>query len=1267
MKKRLLSLMLAFVLAISFFPIRGLAIPLVVSDETIGVSDVLIEEHNGSYEQNSNNGTSDYRQWAQGDSRWGSTRLGSSSYTMSSSGCLVTAITKMIIQAGLKDSGSFNPGTMVNWLNSNSGFDSSGNLYWAKPATYSGMTNYGNLVSYGSYSSSGNNGQIITWINQGYHIVLNVNNGGHWIAVDEAKTLSTGKVYIMDSLLNSANADVALADRYSTFNLAHAYKGGQTASPSCTITFDANGGTGSMKNQTVKYGDVLTLAPNTFTRSGYIFAGWNAKRSDNTWFVKKQGWLTESEISSGGYSKHLYTDGWSGDFDDSWTSGSGGYSFTLYAQWMPVYNTYLHLNYSGKNYLVESDFSNGVNSTHWGSRDTSVSEIFADTNQTHNGYNTLKIVNYAVGSINKDMFFETLTNNRAANGYLGDSKAMVLSFWAKASKNGTGIHLRWGYEGTDEYRSISLSTEWEYYTIRMDKDTGDGSSIHPYIDAVGTVWLAELQLEDGTVATEFSPESESVYEILTATKGVAYKLPEDPVRDGYTFAGWYTAKEDGTRIMSSDLTEDGHRYLYARWIEKGCQHNYIAQVVEATCIEPAHTVYTCSICGDVYTVYNGNHSEWSTTKPEDVDENLIETKLQYRYADKETTTSYEPSLSGWTQVGGEWQQSGTGSVTYVKSWPSGFLTSHSLYGTYNKTPKSASETNTDKTAINSDNVTGYLYYHWCRGVDQPNGPINRTTKPTKQSEFVRFCAFYSTDDPYTKQMDTSDNSVVFANRNCCNDSHWYFFTPVNTQNYTTYRKLFTHERWGEWSDWSDTVYTAGSSRKVENRTLYRAVEVELGDHDYQNGYCTVCGAEDPDYNFVPVILGVADVSATPGDTVTIPVTISDNTGFAGFTLCIDYNESVMTLTNISKGNLLNNSESGAFTKNVSGKTINWVDSANIMGDGELMKLTFTIDGNAAPGSYNVELSLKNGNSNNFVDENSRAIHVEFENGIVTVQKPATVVTLEKIEVATKPTKTVYQIGEALDTSGLSLKATYSDGTTKNITSGFTVSGFDSASAGTKTVTVSYEGKKTTFTVTVKQEEIDPDAPKLVIASVNAAAGETVTVEARLEKNPGISSFSVKIDYDTTRLKLESAEFGTEISTGAFVNYNLPYIAFVRSGDCEGDVVLVTLTFTVLQDAEEGDAYVTMEYNEGDIANSAEEDVNFTVVSGHVTVVDYMPGDINGDGKVNSKDLTRLLKYISHEDVEVNEAALDVNGDGKVNSKDLTRLLKYISHEDVEIH
>ena len=62
-----------------------------------------------------------------------------------------------------------------------------------------------------------------------------------------------------------------------------------------------------------------------------------------------------------------------------------------------------------------------------------------------------------------------------------------------------------------------------------------------------------------------------------------------------------------------------------------------------------------------------------------------------------------------------------------------------------------------------------------------------------------------------------------------------------------------------------------------------------------------------------------------------------------------------------------------------------------------------------------------------------------------------------------------------------------------------------------------------------------------------------------------------------------------------------------------------------------------------------------------------PGDINGDGEVNNKDVTRLFRYLSGYDVEVVEAALDVNGDGSVNNKDLTRLFRYLSGYDVSIH
>jgi len=76
-------------------------------------------------------------------------------------------------------------------------------------------------------------------------------------------------------------------------------------------------------------------------------------------------------------------------------------------------------------------------------------------------------------------------------------------------------------------------------------------------------------------------------------------------------------------------------------------------------------------------------------------------------------------------------------------------------------------------------------------------------------------------------------------------------------------------------------------------------------------------------------------------------------------------------------------------------------------------------------------------------------------------------TVTGISVKTLPTKTEYIVDESIDTTGLTLTATYSDGTSEDITEGYTVSGFDSATTGTKTVTVTYEGKTTTFSVTVR--------------------------------------------------------------------------------------------------------------------------------------------------------------------------------------------------------
>jgi uncharacterized protein YjdB len=62
--------------------------------------------------------------------------------------------------------------------------------------------------------------------------------------------------------------------------------------------------------------------------------------------------------------------------------------------------------------------------------------------------------------------------------------------------------------------------------------------------------------------------------------------------------------------------------------------------------------------------------------------------------------------------------------------------------------------------------------------------------------------------------------------------------------------------------------------------------------------------------------------------------------------------------------------------------------------------------------------------------------------------------------------------------------------------------------------------------------------------------------------------------------------------------------------------------------------------------------------------EHIPGDINNDGEVDTKDLVRLMKRIAQGD---EDTTLDVSGDGKVDSEDVRRLMQYLADPTTEIH
>ena len=119
---------------------------------------------------------------------------------------------------------------------------------------------------------------------------------------------------------------------------------------------------------------------------------------------------------------------------------------------------------------------------------------------------------------------------------------------------------------------------------------------------------------------------------------------------------------------------------------------------------------------------------------------------------------------------------------------------------------------------------------------------------------------------------------------------------------------------------------------------------------------------------------------------------------------------------------------------------------------------------------------------------------------VTVSSAA----VSSISIATLPAKTAYTVGDTLDTSGLSINVSYSNGKNE-IRNDVTVPETKFTKAGTETITVTYGDKQATFSVTVADDKITDLGITKMPDKLEYKAGEkldTTGMELKVEKGSG---------------------------------------------------------------------------------------------------------------------------------------------------------------------
>ncbi len=205
--------------------------------------------------------------------------------------------------------------------------------------------------------------------------------------------------------------------------------------------------------------------------------------------------------------------------------------------------------------------------------------------------------------------------------------------------------------------------------------------------------------------------------------------------------------------------------------------------------------------------------------------------------------------------------------------------------------------------------------------------------------------------------------------------------------------------------------------------------------------------------------------------------------------------------------------------------------------------------------------------------------------------------------------------------------------------------------------------------------VNENAPHIIIDSQNVIIGNTITVKVSLKNNTGITSMRINVSYDGALLTLTNIEYNAAMGGQSILPENIETLngnitLYWADGfaNFTGDEVFATLTFFVSNSAVPGaNTTLSVTYDAEDVYDVDEKNVTFFCDNGVLTFIDYIPGDISGDGVLTSKDTTRLMRYLAGWNVEVNEAALDVNGDGVVNTKDTTRLMRYLAGWNVTIH
>lgn len=271
-----------------------------------------------------------------------------------------------------------------------------------------------------------------------------------------------------------------------------------------------------------------------------------------------------------------------------------------------------------------------------------------------------------------------------------------------------------------------------------------------------------------------------------------------------------------------------------------------------------------------------------------------------------------------------------------------------------------------------------------------------------------------------------------------------------------------------------------------------------------------------------------------------------------------------------------------------------------------------------------------------------------------------------------PTKLTYYLGEEFDATGLKVTACYNNGQ-QVVVDDYTVTGFDSKTAGTKTIAIGYGGFTSAFSISVSERSTIETDGNFIVGKLAARLGDTVVIPVSVSRNPGLAGFTHTITFDPTDLTFVSASAVSVYTEGTVVvnddNAEKGEISILWVGptDIDNDGGVYNLTFEVLETAADGNSDISISFDNNDNGNVSGENVIFGAVNGYVEVRSYWLGDLDGDRRYAMVDLLQLAQYVSGKQMDLTDKqklSADVNEDGEINIHDVIMLQQWLLAADM---